>query len=215
MIEQASEYEKSFGETLDEVIDRLPPDSVTLETVMDLIGQDGLLIFCIFLTIPFLVPVSIPGVSTVFGLIILLIGISVMSNRRIWLPERLMKRSFPVVKLKPALEKGAIWVHRIEKFSHPRFRILTQGITLIRFNGLMLIIAALLLMAPFGFVPFSNTLPGLAILFLSLGILQQDGYCIMLGYVTIAATTIYFAFLLLGGAITAHRIIEVIRSSFP
>jgi len=209
MTENTNEYKRSFGETLDRVIEQLPPDSITLEMVLNLIGQEGLLVFCIFLTVPFFVPVSIPGVSTVFGLIILLIGISIMSNR-LWLPERLMKRSFPVAKLKAAMEKGSIWVHRVEKLSRPRFHILTQGV-MSRFNGFMLIFSALLLMAPFGFVPLSNTLPGLAILFLALGMLQKDGYCLMLGYGLVFLTVIYFSFLLLGGLLATQRIIEAIK----
>ena len=59
--------------------------------------------------------------------------------------------------------------------------------------------AALLLMAPFGLIPFSNTLPGLAILFLATGVLQRDGRSVLLGYMTLVLTALYFSFLLRGG----------------
>ena len=42
-----------------------------------------------------------------------------------------------------------------------------------------LLLAGLLLMAPLGLVPFSNTLPALGVLFLSLGILERDGLFIV------------------------------------
>ena len=45
-----------------------------------------MLLVCVFLTLPFLLPVSIPGVSTVFGLAIILIGVGVTLNRVPWLP---------------------------------------------------------------------------------------------------------------------------------
>lgn len=77
-----------------------------------------------------------------------------------------------------------------------------------RVNGLMLITGALLLMAPFGLVPFSNTLPGLAILFLAIGVLQRDGRFVLLGYMTLVLTVLYFAFLLLGGIAVLQGMIE-------
>jgi hypothetical protein len=192
--------EKSLREKMAVLIENLPPDQVTLAAVLEMIGQEGLLLFCVFLTLPFMVPVSIPGVSTVFGAVILLIGVSVTFNRLPWLPARLMQRQFPSAKLKAAMLKGEVWLRRMEKISHPRLSPLAVGSLATRINGLMLILGAVLLMFPFGLVPFSNTLPGLAILFLAVGGLQKDGGCILLGYLTNLATIVYFAFLFLTGA---------------
>lgn len=41
---------------------------------------------------------------------------------------------------------------------------LTTGLVANRINGLALMTAGVLLMMPLGFIPFSNTLPGVAIL---------------------------------------------------
>ena len=203
---------KEIDETLAEkvvfVIGRLSGEVVTLREVLLLIGREGMMIFCVFLTLPFMVPVSIPGVSTVFGLVILLIGIGIMTNRPPWLPERLMQKKFPSVKLRLALEKGTVWIHRLERISRPSIPALTHGMGMARFNGLMLVAGALLLMAPFGLIPFSNTLPGLAILFLTVGMLQRDGRSIILGYATLVLTVLYFAFLLLGGIAILHGLVQ-------
>jgi hypothetical protein len=192
--------EKTLREKMAILADSLPPESVTLSEVLVLVGREGLLLFCVFLTLPFMVPVSIPGVSTVFGAVILLIGISVVLNRSPWLPARLMKRSFSSAKLKHALQTGEIWLKRLEKISHKRMLGLATGPAARLFNGLMLILGAVLLMFPFGLVPLSNTLPGLAILFLAVGMLQEDGVCILLGCLTNLMTMLYFAFLILTGA---------------
>ncbi|HLA81293.1 MAG TPA: exopolysaccharide biosynthesis protein, partial [Thermoleophilia bacterium] len=66
----------SLGEKLALIIRNLPSHEVTLAEIRDLVGQDGLLLLTVFLSIVFLIPVSIPGLSTVFGAAILLIGIS-------------------------------------------------------------------------------------------------------------------------------------------
>jgi hypothetical protein len=61
-----------------------------------------------------------------------------------------------------------------------------------RINGLALIAGGVLLLFPLSFIPFSNTLPGVAILLLAIGMLQRDGYFIIGGYALLIATVIYF-----------------------
>jgi len=209
-MEEYYEQEQSLKSKLQSVINRVHSETVSVATIMDLIGREGLLLLCIFLTLPFMVPVSIPGVSTVFGLCIILIGVGLMTNRHPWIPAQLLKKEFSSSKLLFALEKGLIWVQRIERVSRPRLLALTQGRTMCTINGLMLLAGGVLLMAPFGFIPFSNTLPGLAILFLALGMLQRDGWCVLLGYGTNLLTVIYFGFLIIGGAVALQRILQAI-----
>lgn len=209
-----NECEMTLREKLSDVIDKLPAESVMLSTVLELIGREGLLVFSVFLTLPFMVPVSIPGVSTVFGAIILLIGVSIMFDSAPLLPERFMSRTFPSDKLITVLKKGTIWLDRLEKISHPRFCGLTKGRRMHRWNGFMIVLGAVLLMFPFGLVPFSNTLPGMAILFLAVGILQEDGYFVLFGYFTNLVTIIYFAILTAMSAAVVREVIDKITSFF-
>ncbi|MCA0456383.1 MAG: exopolysaccharide biosynthesis protein [Chloroflexi bacterium] len=196
--------EKSLGETLQYMSSSITQPTVSLRELLELIGEQGMLVFCMFLTIPFLLPVSIPGVSTVFGLVITLIGIGVAFNRVPWLPARLMNRTIERIHLIPALEKGAALFTRLDKVVSPRILALTHGATINRLNGLLLILGAILLMAPFGLIPFSNTLPALAILFLAVGMLQRDGIFVLLGYLALVATIVYFG-ALVGAAILAGQ----------
>lgn len=200
--------DKTLREKLLEIIQSLPAENVTLAAVLETLGREGILMFGVFLTLPFMVPISIPGVSTIFGAVILLIGFNVMVNRSPRLPDRFMKRAFPVDKLRMALQKGAVWIHRLEWFSRPRLPGLTQGAFMTRLNSFMIVIGALLLMAPFGVIPLTNTLPGLAILFLSVGMLQRDGGCILLGYLANLLTVVYFTQLITAGASAIREGIE-------
>jgi len=196
---QRKNMEMTAAESIEHVLKNLSGDVVTLREIINVIGREGMLVFCIFLTLPFMVPVSIPGISTLFGLAIGLIGLGIMTHRPPWLPDRLIRKKFPAHRLRLALKKGTIWIHRLERISRPSISVLTHGSGMARINGLMLITGALLLMAPFGLIPFSNTLPGLAILFLATGVLQRDGRSVLLGYMTLVLTALYFSFLLRGG----------------
>jgi hypothetical protein len=112
------------------------------------------------------------------------------------LPARVLDRDLPADKLKSALTRGAEVVTRIERFVKPRLTGLTTAGAMARFNGLMLVLAGVLLMAPFGFVPFSNTLPGIAVLLLSLGMMQRDGLMVLAGYDFNLFTLVYFGVLI-------------------
>ncbi len=198
--QQAELQKDSLGEKLRIVIGNLPPNGVTLAEIRDLVGQDGLLLLTVFLTLVFMVPVSIPGVSTVFGLAILLIGISRLLGRSLWLPRRIAQRALPADKLRAGLNQGSIWLHRLERVSRPhRLSWMAAPGPVDTVNNGALILGALLLMAPFGLIPFSNTLPALALLFLAIGLLQRDGLCILFGHLANLVTIVYFCVLILGG----------------
>lgn len=203
---------QSLSQALTETANNFTGETVTLREVLEKLGEHGLLAFCAFLALPFLIPVSIPGVSTVFGLVIILLGIGVTLNRVPWLPARLMSRPLLVAQLKPTLESGAKFVARFDRFVHPRMLNLTSSAALNRLHGMALTFSGILLIFPLGLIPFSNTLPALAILFLSLGIVQRDGRFILFGYAMMILTIIYFAVLAIGVIVAGQGLQSLIGS---
>lgn len=192
---------RKTSELLEDVIGSIKGEFVTLRQLLAMMGENGLLLLCGLLSLPFLFPVSIPGVSTVFGAGIVLIGIAVTLNTLPWLPKSLADRELESAKLRPVLERGVRLLRKIDKFFKPRLSALTATGLMNRLNGLAIIAAGVLLMAPLGFIPFSNTLPGVAVLLLSMGVSQRDGLIVLGGYVMIGLTVLYFG----GLAFTAYR----------
>ncbi len=186
---------QSLSETLLEVRQSIQGEQITLGCLLELVGEQGLLLFVMLLMVPFLLPVSIPGVSTVFSLVVILVGVGVALNRLPWLPGRLLNRAIAVESLLPALDKGISLTRRIDKVIQPRLLALTHGATLNRFNGVMMVVAGILLLFPLGLIPFSNTLPGVAVLLLAAGLLQRDGLFVLLGYLMVLITLVYFGVL--------------------
>lgn len=209
--EEALLEQETLAEKMELIVEKLPPDEVTLVEIMDVVGSDSLMLMTIFMSLIFLVPVSIPGVSTVFGTGILLIGITHLLARKLWLPKPIANRKLSSPKLKEAFKRAIIWLHRLEKISRPhRLSKLTAEGGMTVFNNLSFILAALLLMAPFGFIPFSNTLPALALIFFALGMMERDGGSVILGYVANVATIIYFGFLIAGGGWSIGEFIKAL-----
>lgn len=181
--------------TLTRTIDSIQGETVTLRELMEAIGEQGLLLLCALATLPFLIPVSIPGVSTVFGAAIVLLAVSVTLNRMPWLPRKILDRKLETAKLVPALRKGVNIVSRIDAWVRPRSLSMTADVMTV-VNGCVLVFGGLLLMAPFGLIPFSNTAPAVGILLLTIGMIQRDGVFVLLGYLGIVLTVIYFGTLL-------------------
>lgn len=186
------------ADTLQEALGRaasLPGPNVTLREILAAIGDHGPLILCAVLSVPFLLPVSIPGVSTVFGMAILLLAVGITLNRIPWLPRQIMDRQINAQKLNGVLLRGIGIVARVEAVIQPRLGLLTNGTLAGRINGLAIVAGAVLLMLPLGLVPFSNTLPALAIILLCIGMSQRDGLLVVGGYAMLVATVAYFSFL--------------------
>ncbi|MEN4903566.1 exopolysaccharide biosynthesis protein [Luteimonas sp. TWI662] len=198
--------EASLREQLQSLIAGLPDGDVQVGPLVDELGAQGMLLLVILLTLVFLIPVSIPGVSTVFGAVIVLVGVARMMGRPLWLPAAVRRRSVPAGRMRGALDAGLRWVRRLERITRPgRLAGLTHGRGIGLFNDAALILGAVLLMAPFGFIPFSNTVPGVALMCLAIGLLQRDGMMVLLGHLANVLTIVYFAVLIGGGGLAIRE----------
>ena len=107
------------------LIDDIDGDTVTLQALLEASGRQGMLLICALSSLPFLIPVSIPGVSTVFGAAIVLLACALFLNRLPWLPRRILDKPLDATKLKPVLRKGVGIVSKIDRWVQPRWPALT------------------------------------------------------------------------------------------
>lgn len=201
--------EPPVSQRLRALVRSMPRTGITLSELIRSVGNDGLLILVALLTLVFLIPISIPGVSTVFGAAILLISVSRLIGRELWIPSKLEHRVIGTRKLRPLLRKALSWLKKLERVSKPnRIQWLVATGAVAFFNNAALILGAVLLMMPFGLIPFSNTFPAVAILFLAIGLLQRDGVCILLGHISNVVTIIYFGVLIGGGGLAMRELVN-------
>ncbi len=205
--------QKGVAATLLEVADTLPQGSITLRDLLAMIGEQGMLFFCIIMTIPFLTPIPLPGVSTVFGLLIMLISLGVILNRLPWLPRQLMDRQITSAQLTPVLRRGSQLFSRIERFIRPRMLALTHKATTNRLNGFALLLGGAVLILPLPIIPFSNTLPGWGILFLAAGMLQRDGVFVIIGYLVTVFSALYLGAWIVAAVLAGAELSSVIGGS--
>ncbi len=174
-----------------QVAAELPDEPVTIERLLAMVGEQGLLSVCILATVPFLLPISIPGTSVPFGLIVILIGVGIALKRVPWMPQFVLRRSLPGRRMAAVLESAARLFVRIERWVHPRWTWVVDGGPAQRMNGLALVASGFLLLLPIP-IPGTNTPPAWATLLLAMALLERDGIFAIAGYVVMLLTIALF-----------------------
>jgi hypothetical protein len=147
----------------------------TLGGLVDVFQEKSFaLIFILLLGVPAL-PLPTGGATHVFEIIAILVALQLVVGRdRIWLPERWCKVELGTGGGRTRFIRGLMKVIRwIERFSHPRVRVLFDHRASNTVFGLLVIAGSLgAFLAP----PFTglDTLPSLGVVLLSLGVVLED-----------------------------------------
>jgi len=164
----------------------------TLGEVLDSLEQQGVHALKVLLCIPFLFPMPIPGVSTVFGSAIAFLAVQEITGRRVVMPERVRAFKIDALKFRLVMTKASIRLERLERLFKRRWTVLCGRKALLVAVGVTLLSAALLALPIPPIIPFTNTLPAIAIICVALGCMWSDGVFVAIGYVALVATLGYF-----------------------
>ncbi len=182
---------------------------MTLGELMDSLGGRVSALLMLVCALPFCAPVSIPGLSTPFGIVIAVLAARYAVGLPPWLPRRLRAVSLPPRIVGRVLEGGGRVVEWFERRLRPRWLWVVDAPWKLRVHALASLFAALLLMLPLPpFPPFTNTLPALTVVLLTMSSLERDGVAILFGHALLLGTVGYFAF---WGAV----VWEALRRFFP
>ena len=185
---------RKLSEELAALQEQFAKQEMTLGDVIAALKDRAYLTLIILLTLPFLTPIPLPGVSTPFGLAIAWISLLMVLGRPPSLPRRLREKRIPTGFFEKVF-KFAAWILRIvEKLLRPRLRRFTDSPAPLRLHALMIFVSALVLLLPL-IIPFSNTFPGWVILLIAAGLVERDGLFTAAGYVVFGFGVGYFLFL--------------------
>jgi hypothetical protein len=160
----------------------------TLGGLIDVFQEKSFaLIFILLLGVPAL-PLPTGGATHVFELIAIVVALQLVAGRdKIWLPQRWCKFELGTgggrTRFLNGLTKAIRW---IERFSRPRLRFLFDHRASNTVFGLLAIAGSLgAFLAP----PFTglDTLPALGVVLLSLGVLLEDFFLVVLSVIVGAA----------------------------
>jgi len=172
---------------------------VRLVEIVEVLKGRGYRFLTVLLCLPFLTPIPLPGVSTVIGLVIALIGFRLALGQKPHLPQRLMQQELPPRILPKMLRASSRLVGAFERLSKPRLQFFYRHAAFQRLGGVLIALCGLKLLLPLP-VPMSNFFPGVSAALLAAGSFEEDGLVFVAGLVMFAASLAYFGLLALGGA---------------
>lgn len=192
VVDTPEEAQERLSDALRRLLAEADGRSLQVREMIEILRGKGLQMMVVLLCLPFLSPVTIPGISMPFGLAITLCGLRIAFGHKPWLPAFVLNRRISAQALEKMVNIGCRIYERIEKVVRPRLSYLFVAPGMTMLVGLSIALAGFLLSLPIPPpFPLTNTLPGFALIFLSLGLMERDGVLILVGYSLTLVSLIY------------------------
>lgn len=185
--------EMTISDRLSQLAQNAQGEYVSLDWILGQLHERAFGLFLLILALPCCIP-FLYGIPQIVSLPLMFVSAQILLGRQTpWLPERLANRTVSVEGLENLSRRAAPWLRRIEAFSRPRQAQLTRA-PLDRIVGLALVLFSACILVP---LPGTNTVPGFAVVVVSMGLLQRDGILVIVGLIL---GTAWIASLILAGA---------------
>ena len=175
----SAESEKTLLQVVEAMAAGAPEDGYTLREIFDHLDESafgaGLFLLALPCCIPFLY-----GVPQIVSLPMMALAAQMaLGHEQPWLPDALGNRRIDRKGLVSMAHGGRKWLGWIETFSKPRFTMIT-GPRSERLLGFVLCIFCASILVP---LPMTNTVPGFAVALAAFGLINRDGFLVVIGAV--------------------------------
>lgn len=188
---------------LEELITTANPAQIKVGELFDTVFQRGFGFLLVALSLPSALPIPAFGYAVPFALLIILVAIQMIMGRNSpILPHRVRNRDIGSKLVTLIQERGIPFLRRMERLSKPRLKNLgKRGFS--RFlMGIVILLAALVMLIP---IPFTNTIFALAILLIGFGLMNNDGLFILGGgLLGLIAVAVVISLIMVGGLTLYH-----------
>ncbi len=201
------ERDERISGVLHRLLEASKGQPMQIREMVEVMHGRGLNMVVVLLCLPFLAPVSIPGISIPFGLAIAFCGVRIAFWHKPWLPGFILNRRLSYAILERMVHFGCKFYGKLERVVRPRWLFILDFPGLIMVNGLAIALSGIYLSLPIPPpFPLTNTIPGFAIIFLSLGLIERDGILVLVGHVLTILATLYVGLIFFAGQAGATKI---------
>ena len=176
----------TFEDTLKSLLEKAKTGPVSINTCLTILSGRGKVLLLVFLLLGFS---QIPGVGIFLGLIISYLGVRIaIAKSFIWMPKKLLHKKIPSYFLIKVIKQLLHFLKLMKRWSWSRYAWLAQDPKMRFTTGLMIALVGLsIAISPP--LPLIGLFTFVSIFLLAIGLLNNDGIYIILGYVT---TIFYF-----------------------
>jgi hypothetical protein len=193
------EWPVRTSQVLGDFIETLQVERISLEDIIAALGDRGLGMLIAIFAIPNIIPSTVPFAT---GLPVIFLAVHLMAGwPRLVLPDFMAKRTLGAKALKAFTPKLATVLSRVERLFKPRLLGVT-GPGAERIIGALCVLLSIISTLP---IPFGHNLPALGLTIIGLGLVEHDGYAIMLGAVLGLVGVVLLGVILFGLATHLHH----------
>ena len=185
----------NLAESFNILLEKSQGKSISLATIFETLSGRGFAALLILFSFPFCFPITIPGLSTPFGLASAYIGLRLAFGKYSWLPQYIMEKKVSYRALTKAASIAIGTTNRLRFFLSSRLIWLVRNSKLRILHGLTIAVLSLLLAMPLP-IPFSNTVSAIPLVLFGLALLEDDGLILILAYLFTFFCFAFFATLL-------------------
>lgn len=152
-------------------------ERISFGEILTAFDELNVAVILLIFALPIFIPLP-PPLPSIIAFPLILIALQLLAGRKtIWLPRWLTQFSFSRVLLHRAINFALPYITKLENKMQPRY---PQFFTRLgkRVIGLICLIFAIVILIP---LPFTNLLPGLAIICISIGLIGEDGMVVLTG----------------------------------
>lgn len=180
--------DKAASDVLEDAVRHYQTDMITLGEVMHALHERGFGLLLIIFVLPNCVPIPAPGVTSLTAIPLIFFGWQLLMGRESpWLPNWISRKQIRRTLLAKMVQSAAPRMKKIEKLLRARLSFASSDTGEKIIGGLVILFASSIALP----LPWTNFIPGVGILIMSLGLLSRDGVVILIGAVigTIGITT--------------------------
>ncbi len=189
-------YRKSVSQLLGDFSKSHQEAKVTIGHLVQTLGSRGYGLLILVLDLPNLIPLPLPGLSTIFGVPLALISLQMLLGfNRPWLPKRILESGIDKDNFHKLFTKAQPAMQKVERVLQPRLMAFTHP-WMKPVLGLAIMIMAATMSLP---IPLGNLILAVPIALIALGMIEKDGLFVLLGLILGAVALAFNATILYVG----------------
>ncbi len=171
--------QKRTSVILAEIVKKYKNKKMSIQEFAETLMDRSFSIAILILAIPNSIPLGIPGISTITGFVIMILGLEMMIGcRYLYLPKWISEKQRSTKTLLKLVGWSIGVIEKIEFLIKPRLSLFIPLIE--RLAGFTIIVMGFILFLP---IPFINFIAGICIVIMALGVMERDGLVIIFGIV--------------------------------
>jgi len=173
-----AKQELQTSKLLRDFLERHPGERLYLRYLLDDMAERAFAPVLLLCALPEALPLPIAGVSAIIGIPLMIVSVQLLLGfAKPWLPGWIANRSLKRKDFEKVINKILQILEKFETVIRPRWKFVASPLVQ-RILGLLFLILAIVIALP---IPFGNLPPAIAIVVISLGMIEQDGVIIILG----------------------------------